>query len=70
MGEAVAVAAIIDPGRVEPLVAAVQAFADEQILGYPDVDPPRMWQAGTSRNDLMDVVVEIVSAHPKSGAIS
>jgi hypothetical protein len=70
MGEAVAVAATIDSARVEPLVEAMQAFTDEEILGHTDVDPRRMRQAVTSRNDLIDVVREIVSANPKPGAIN
>jgi hypothetical protein len=70
MGEAVAVAATIDSSRVEPLTDALQAFTDEEILGHPDVDPRRMRQAVSSRNDLLDLVREIVSAHPKPGAIS
>ena len=68
MGEAVAVAATIDSARVEPLVEALQGFSDEEILGHPDVDPQRMGQAVMSRNDLIDVVHEIVSANPKPGA--
>jgi hypothetical protein len=69
MGEAVAVAATIDSGRVEPLVEAMQGFTDEEILGHPEVDSRRMRQAVTSRNDLIDVVREIVRANPKPGAI-
>jgi hypothetical protein len=70
MGEAVAVAATIDPTHVEPAVEAMKAFTDEEILGHPDVDPRRMRQAVTRRNDLIDVVREIVSANPKPGAIT
>ena len=70
MGEAVAVAATIDSARVEPLVEAMQAFTDEEILGHPDTDPRRMRQAVSSRNDLLDVVREIVSGNPKPGAIN
>ena len=70
MGEAVAVAATIDPGRVEPLIEAMQAFTDEEILGHPDAEPARMLMAVTSRNDLMNVVRESVTTHPKPGAIS
>ncbi len=70
MGEAVAVAATIDSARVEPLIEALQGFSDEEILGRPDVDSLRMRQAVMSRNDLIDVVHEIVSANPKAGAIN
>jgi hypothetical protein len=70
MGEAVAVAATIDSARVEPLVEALKAFADEEILGHPEVDPRRMQEAVASRNDLIYVVREIVSANPKPGAIN
>ena len=70
MGEAVAVAATIESARVEPLVETMQAFSDEEILGHPDTDPRRMRQAVSSRNDLLDVVREIVSGNPKPGAIN
>lgn len=69
MGEAVALAATIDPGRVEPHIAALDAFTDQEILGHPDVDPHRMQAVIRIRNDLMDVIREIVSSHPKPGAI-
>jgi hypothetical protein len=69
MGEAVAVAATIDPGRVEPHIAALDAFTDEEILGHPDVDPHRMRSAVRFRNDLIEVIRDIVSRHPKPGAI-
>ena len=69
-GEAVAIAATIDSGRVGPLVEVMQAFTDQEILGDPDVEPRRMRIAVASRNDLMDVVHEIVSANPKPEAIS
>jgi hypothetical protein len=69
IGEAVAVAATIGSARVEPLVEALRGFTDEEILGHPDVDPRRLLQAVSRRNDLMGVVREIVSANPKPGAI-
>ena len=70
MGEAVAVAATIDRTRMEPLVEAMQAFTDEEILGHPEADSRRVQQAVSSRNDLIDVVREIVIANPKPGAIT
>jgi hypothetical protein len=42
MGEAVAVAATIDWARAEPLVESLQVFADEEVLGHPDVDLQRL----------------------------
>jgi hypothetical protein len=70
MGEAVAVAATIDPTRVEPFIEAMQTFTDEEILGHPDADPRRMRHAASSRIALDNVVREIVSANPKPGAIT
>ena len=51
MGEAVAVAATIDPGRVEPLIEAMQAFTDDEILGHPDAES-RARSAGASDRQL------------------
>lgn len=66
--EALAVAAAADPERIDPLVAALKSFADDEILGVPQADRHRAQVAVTCRNDLMEAVREIVSSRAKPGA--
>jgi hypothetical protein len=66
--EALAIAATTDPDRIDPLVAALKSFTDNEILGHPDADRHRAQVAVTCRNDLMEAVRDIVSAQPKPGA--
>lgn len=67
-GEALALAASIDPELIDPLVAALKSFTDGEILGRDDVDVHRSRVAVGCRNELMEAVRDIVAAHPKSGA--
>lgn len=62
-------AASLVPHRVDPLIDAMRAFTDEDLLGFPGGDQTRLFAAVASRNDLMDVITEIAGAHPKPGAI-
>lgn len=66
--EALAVAAASDPGRIDPLVAALKSFTDNEILGLPEADRHRAQVAVTCRDELMEAVRQIVSEHPKPGA--
>jgi hypothetical protein len=68
MGEAVVVAASLAPDRIGPLVDAMREFTDDGLLGVPGRDEHKLRLAVTSRNELMDVVREIVRVHPKPGA--
>jgi hypothetical protein len=67
MGEALALAATIDPRRIEPLALALCAFTDHEIRGHLDSDQQRTMIAVSTRNDLVGVVRTLVSAHPKPG---
>ena len=68
MGEAVVVAASLAPNRIGPLVDAMRAFTDDELVGVPGGDDDRLRHAVASRNELMEVVREIVRAHPKPSA--
>jgi hypothetical protein len=65
--EALVFALSIDAERVEPLVAALKSFSDEEISGLPGSDAHRMRVAVACRGDLQDAIREIVSAYPKAG---
>ena len=65
-GEAVAVAAVIAPDRVEPLAERLAAFSDGEIIGRI---ASGLWLAASARNGLLETATEIVRANPKPGAV-
>ena len=70
MGEAIAVAATLDPTTIEALAAQLTAYSDDDIAGQPISDIHRSLTVIADRNQLMAAVRDIIATHPKPDVTS